>query len=96
MVIMKAIESKLQHIASPNKCIATERQKIYLFEDDPRNLITKFVYKLISSNQSYIFMNAFIDEMLHYFLHMYIVFFKKKENCCHPRKMEVQVDTNNN
>lgn len=41
-------------------------------------------------------MNAFIDEILHYLLHMYIVIFKKKENYCYPRKMEVQVDTNNN
>lgn len=41
-------------------------------------------------------MNGFIDEILHYFLHMYIVLFKKKENCCYPGKVEVQVDTNNN
>lgn len=41
-------------------------------------------------------MNVFIDEILYYFLHMNIVIFKKKENCCCPRKMEVQVDTNNN
>lgn len=41
-------------------------------------------------------MNAFIDEILYYFLHMNIFIFKKKENCCYLRKMEVQVDTNNN